>query len=453
MLALVLSILQTVPINPFNLIATFKPVAIEAADSPLRKLQKECYNARLVAIQKTQAESPRIGLADDRPQKWRRLFDQIGPFADSGAILEPTRAGREKWYELRVAGSREAEWTAAVYIDGGREPPQIAHLMRAARMDAQIDLLTSFPTTNSPLLGLKDIPTRSNPKADRDPLEPELPQLIAAAVRPDDKDTPLQKLRKTRVRELALYVAKTNTVIELGRWDGANSRDFCGTHRQLGKALAELLNAPADKAKALELGLGGLKESERITGALVQAGRNRPQEVNVVRAARLDAEIELLRLRTAHKLATDEQPKVSYADPKRLALWKLPAFVLDAIKPDDKDTPLRKLQKARAGDRLVAYQAQKEVVATGQWNAEVFADTILFPAALAESLAEVMDTPADKIKCYEIRLERMKELEKIVADKVETGHSWPNDGYFAKVARIEAEIALLKFKEATKAGK
>ena len=43
----------------------------------------------------------------------------------------------------------------------------------------------------------------------------------------------------------------------------------------------------------------------------------------------------------------------------------LPKFVLDATKPDNKDTPLRKLQKERARERAIHIELTKEVIKIG----------------------------------------------------------------------------------------
>jgi hypothetical protein len=124
----------------------------------------------------------------------------------------------------------------------------------------------------------------------------------------------------------------------------------------------------------------------------------------------------------------------------------LPKFVADATKPDDKDSPLRKLQKERARDRAIYIEKTKEVIKIGGWDQSFFEAHIKTQVALAENLAELMDKPADKVKCYEMRVEALKEFEKFIANLVELGKNRPTDLNIARAARIDAEIELLKLK-------
>ena len=156
-----------------------------------------------------------------------------------------------------------------------------------------------------------------------------------------------------------------------------------------------------------------------------------------------------LPLRVTLKVEGNE-PRVKAIDEKLLALLKDTPFVLQAIKPDEKDTPLRKLQKARAAERAIATVRHGEAIKCEVWTAEVFVEGRALPVAFAENLAELVEKPADKVKCYEMRLESMKAIEQFVAEQAEKGRVGPFDGHLAKAARLDAEIALLKAQDMMK---
>jgi hypothetical protein len=63
------------------------------------------------------------------------------------------------------------------------------------------------------------------------------------------------------------------------------------------RAAAELEPTPAGKFAALETRVLALKECERFTEARTSAGNDPPQQLNVCRFHRLQAEADLLRLK------------------------------------------------------------------------------------------------------------------------------------------------------------
>jgi len=144
------------------------------------------------------------------------------------------------------------------------------------------------------------------------------------------------------------------------------------------------------------------------------------------------------------------QPEKKGAGPREPALDQ---FVAKAVEPDAKDTPLRKLQKERTRERAVAIALIKKVMETGSWAPAYFSDYIKLQVTLAENLAELMDKPEDRVKCYEMRVEALKEAERFTRIRVEAGNEVPQNLNIARAARIDAEIELLKLKEAPKGGK
>ena len=132
---------------------------------------------------------------------------------------------------------------------------------------------------------------------------------------------------------------------------------------------------------------------------------------------------------------------------------KLNPFIAKAVEPDPKDSPLRKLQKERCRERAAAVVKIEEVLAFGRYEPAFYSDYVRLQSTLAENLAELMDKPADKVKCYEMRLNAMKEWERFTKARVESGTGPPQDLNLARAARLDAEIDLLKVKESVKGGK
>jgi hypothetical protein len=131
---------------------------------------------------------------------------------------------------------------------------------------------------------------------------------------------------------------------------------------------------------------------------------------------------------------------------------KLDPLVANAVKPDDKDTPLKKLQKERVRERAIALERLNECIQVGKWNSNYFLEQTKLQIALAENLAELLDKPADKVKCYEMRLASAKEFEKFIAKRVEVGSDPAQNLNIATAARADAEIELTKLKETLKIG-
>lgn len=116
-------------------IADLKPVPAASEDSPLRKLQKERFNARLGAA-KIQLSAVRAGAGSRLDMT--ALVDRL---AVNGADLEDKLADRVKWLQLRLDALREQEKMAKAQANNGRLLEMDAFLITAARADAEIDLL------------------------------------------------------------------------------------------------------------------------------------------------------------------------------------------------------------------------------------------------------------------------------------------------------------------------
>lgn len=137
--------------------------------------------------------------------------------------------------------------------------------------------------------------------------------------------------------------------------------------------------------------------------------------------------------------------------PPKLPDPEIDPFISALVKPDDRDTPLRRLQKERVRLWGLAASDIKD-----QWDKGRGADyreAVELPGALWRNAAELAANPADAVKCHEKRVEAAKEWEKFVADRVASGGLIPHYLHMSKATRIDAEIGLLKLKEATKGGK
>jgi hypothetical protein len=125
---------------------------------------------------------------------------------------------------------------------------------------------------------------------------------------------------------------------------------------------------------------------------------------------------------------------------------KLDAFIAEAIKPDAKDTPLRKLQKDLCREQATAIGKIQLAIEFGKASPVDFNRFYTLSARLAEDLMELMDKPESKIKCLEMRVDAFKQQEKAVELRVQTGTEASQEVNLARANRIRAEIKLLKFK-------
>lgn len=138
---------------------------------------------------------------------------------------------------------------------------------------------------------------------------------------------------------------------------------------------------------------------------------------------------------------------------------KVPEFKLDpvtaeAIKPDPKDPPLRKLQKERCRERADALDRITEIVTLGNWSPSFYRDYVKLQITFWENLAELEEKPADRVKYFERRVDAAKEIERFLSVLVNAGNEPPHSHTLAKATRIDTEIDLLKLKDQMeKAGK
>lgn len=125
---------------------------------------------------------------------------------------------------------------------------------------------------------------------------------------------------------------------------------------------------------------------------------------------------------------------------------KLDPVIVNAIKPDPTDSPLRKLQKERCREKAHYFDKVTMLIELGRWNPQDFEEYLKTAATLADNLMELVDKPTDKLKCLELRLAFAKSFEKFAETRATVGTDPPQNIYIARSARLEAEIQILKLK-------
>jgi hypothetical protein len=131
-------------------------------------------------------------------------------------------------------------------------------------------------------------------------LEKNLDPFIAKLIKPDANDTALLKLQKERVHTRAIHIAKWKEVLPI--WSIPLPPDeMIQTQDTLWENLAELAVTPEDKIKCAEMHFADAKWFEHLVAERVEVGTEHPKVLNKAKARRLDAEIDLLKLKESLK--------------------------------------------------------------------------------------------------------------------------------------------------------
>jgi hypothetical protein len=112
-----------------------KPFPIGDSDSPLLKLQKERFNARLEAA-RLHAQAVRVGALNTY-----QFNELLTALASNAVDVEQMPEEKVKWMELRVDVLKRQEEMARRRAEAGAENAAASLLAKAARIDAEIDLL------------------------------------------------------------------------------------------------------------------------------------------------------------------------------------------------------------------------------------------------------------------------------------------------------------------------
>ena len=125
----------------------------------------------------------------------------------------------------------------------------------------------------------------------------QLDPFISMLIRPHPKDPQVVKLKKERAGARSMYFARTDAMNRTrGCWQ-ADVYEYVEEQRALWANLAELAVLREEKLQCAEMRVAAAKQFEIFIILRVVVGSEPPRNINVVKAARIDAEIDLLKLK------------------------------------------------------------------------------------------------------------------------------------------------------------
>lgn len=119
---------------------------------------------------------------------------------------------------------------------------------------------------------------------------PALPKVAADA-------PPLRKMQLELVQEGVAYIARCKELMRTNTWVVSDFRKYADVLTETCRTAAELEEKPADRIPWYELRVRRMKDVETVLALNVRAGNVAPQELNLIRFQRLQAEIDLLKLK------------------------------------------------------------------------------------------------------------------------------------------------------------
>ncbi len=145
-------------------------------------------------------------------------------------------------------------------------------------------------------------------------------------------------------------------------------------------------------------------------------------------------------------------PEEQLSKERRAMFAKATSDLLPGLPKDA--TLLQKVQYQQVREGLSYLRKNQEMIDIGAWQPEFFADAVKVSSDLCRLAAELHDTPAGRVRCFETRVLLLKELELLIYLRVAAGQQLPQDANKASLQRLQAEADLLKLKaEIEKAGK
>lgn len=115
-----------------------KPVVVEVTDTPVQRLQKERFNERLCGYQNWNRSMHQLHCREPPLLQGLRM---LSPLVEAGASLSDKSEAKLVWAEIRVAIHWNMERYTKIRVGLGAESPQTLNLAKAARIDAEIELL------------------------------------------------------------------------------------------------------------------------------------------------------------------------------------------------------------------------------------------------------------------------------------------------------------------------
>jgi hypothetical protein len=125
-------------------------------------------------------------------------------------------------------------------------------------------------------------------------------------------------------------------------------------------------------------------------------------------------------------------------------LGKFKKLVSEPMKPERGDDAVQKLMKERYNTALALVEARLKQFVAGRGTASAFEDGL---DQVLRARMGLTDKPADLIPLLELRLDLAREVEKAAEANFEAGRSDADAPPAAKIARINAEIDLLRMKK------
>src|SRR5262249_19163494 len=114
---------------------------------------------------------------------------------------------------------------------------------------------------------------------------------------------PLRKVKIAQLNEGAEYVTKSVDVIRIGKWTQKDYLELLRATADVYRVGAELTDDPGEKVGWYEDRVVMFKLIDRFIQAQVETGVVPPQELNLARFHRLQAEAELLEFKAAMEKA------------------------------------------------------------------------------------------------------------------------------------------------------
>lgn len=131
---------------------------------------------------------------------------------------------------------------------------------------------------------------KETPKGKEGDTMPALPTAAADA-------TPLRKAQVELVREGVTYIARCKELMRTGAWAVSDFRRYSDVLTETCRVAAELEEKPANRVPWHELRVRRMKDAENLLSQGVKVGSVAPQELNLIRFQRLQAEIDLIKIK------------------------------------------------------------------------------------------------------------------------------------------------------------
>jgi hypothetical protein len=149
---------------------------------------------------------------------------------------------------------------------------------------------TAFPDIKSPAIGLQELKRdQGNDDKNAVPLPP-WPTVAANAPQ-------LRKIQFEQLQESRDYLERVKEVLRIGSYNFQFIRDYVNMTVEVYRLAAELEEKPAKRVPWYEARVRKLKELERSVELRVEQGTEPPQGLPLARFHRLQAEIDLTKLK------------------------------------------------------------------------------------------------------------------------------------------------------------